>query len=399
MILSWLAHRTLRSKRRPLFVTLLSLIGIGGMALGVFSLIVVLSVMNGFEKDFRERIVGFNGALTVRGEEKELRHLQKSDFANRGFLFVEGEGILQSADKESIGVRVRGLEKGDPRLDKKFEVRYTASEGADSLFTDEPGIILGQELAATLGVHPDFEDKLLLISPLGDIGPNGDFVPKLRQFRVIGIFKSGFYEYDTKYALIGYPEAKRLFPMAGGEGMMVSVNSWQEANLLKKNLEGQPLWAGHVETWQGQNSKLFQALRMERVGMFLLLAMIILIATITIFGILSLIILDKVRDVVLLKAIGLTKSRVRKLFILQGVQIGLKGTAWGGSLGLFVVILLSLWHLPLPSSYYLDYLPVSPNFWQIALILVTAPLLAAATGFYPAGEAAKLEIAPLLRYE
>ncbi|MBI1908946.1 MAG: ABC transporter permease [Deltaproteobacteria bacterium] len=402
MILSWIARRTLGGARRPLFISLLSGIGVAGTGLGVFSLIVVLSVMNGFEKDFRSRIVGFNGALTISTPDPlTLTLSHKGERGQRAYPIVEAEGILQSEARETMGVKIRGIEQKDFRIDRYFKVNYALGSEIKDLFDrNEPGIIIGQELALALNVHPDFEDRVLLISPLGDVGPSGDFIPRLRQFRVIGIFKSGFYEYDTKFAIVAYPQVLSLFPHSSEKKIVTDGIDFQTAVVMKAKLEKEnPSLAGKVTTWQEQNKKLFGALRMERIGMFLLLSMIVLISSVTIFGMLSLIILDKVREMALLRAIGLERGSIRRIFLWQGIGIGLKGTACGGLLGVLVVLLLYFIKIPLPSSYYLDFLPVSPSFSQIGLVLLTAPLLAVVTAFYPAGQASKMEIAPLLRYE
>ncbi|MDO8644162.1 MAG: FtsX-like permease family protein, partial [bacterium] len=296
----------------------------------------------------------------------------------------------------------RGIETEGEAIDDFFEVRYASEAGFSDLNRNEegePGIILGEELALSLNVDPDFEDRLLMISPVGDVDPTGQFIPRLKQFRLIGIFKSGFYDYDTKYALISYSEAVSLFPQQNSAQLLLSGIDFKKSEQIKAEILKLPLTEGKVSTWQEQNKKLFQALRLEQWGMFLMLSMIVLIASITIFGMLSLIILEKTKESSLLQAIGLTRQKARAIFWLQGLSLGIEGTLWGGGIGLCLVGILSLVKIPLPPSYYIDFLPVAPNFWQIGLVLFFSPLLALLTALIPALQVGKGSLSNLLRYE
>ncbi|MDO8644681.1 MAG: ABC transporter permease, partial [bacterium] len=222
ILLSWIARRTVQSGRKALFIRFFSFIGIGGIALGVFSLIVVLSIMNGFSNDLSQKVMGFDGMLTVRGEEAKLLEVREHFKKEKGLvshLYYEGEGIAQSEIGETLSVKVRGVEPDDPRLETLLHAEYDLAEGGETLFKSESGeggVLVGMELASTLSVHPSFDDDLLVISPVGSIGPSGEFLPRLKSFRVTGLFRSGYFDYDNQYLFISYEAAKKLFPGLAG---------------------------------------------------------------------------------------------------------------------------------------------------------------------------------------
>lgn len=416
MLLPWLAKRIAHSENKPLFMRFFSIIGVGGTALGVFSLILVLSVMNGFADDMRQKVTGFDGSLTVRGPESLLKKIQgqlAQKGPARGHLYYEGEAIVRSESGETMGVKVRGLEQDDPRLTELFDIEYASLEGA-ALLEQESGseaLILGQQLAASLAVHPAYEDQVLLISPIGDIGPGGEFLPRIKSFTVAGVFKSGYFDFDNQYLFMSYAAAKKLFPPLDRTRSdpvvhLVYDQLTTEASLELKqkiisenpSLQGQSP-VGAVLTWEESHKKLFDALQMERFGMWLLMSMIILVAGVTIFGMLSLLVLEKMRELAVLRTLGLSRRSGVALFVIQGLRLGLSGTGVGGLLAIGLLLFLQTFPIPLPPSFYLDTLPIKIDWGQVLLILSLAPFLSLITVLAPALQSGQLKIAEVLKYE
>lgn len=295
---SFIARRYLSSG--SFSAKLLKWIGLIGVSIGVFSLVVVLAVMRGFEEEFAGTILGFQAHLTLEGDElppawpkplrrgegptpEELRQYESIVATER---WVEGELVIQSTFGTSAGSRIRGIVDDDVsalRGVKKIYLpirKHLRGENEESL----PGIVLGSELAALLEVHPDFKDEVRLVFPFGDLSPTGELLPRVRRFRVIGIFESGFYEYDTKYAFIAQEMAERLLGEYGREKVALFLRDPMDASAVKERMIAAGINEKNLSTWQEQNRQLFQALLLERIGMFILLLMIVLIASFNIFS-------------------------------------------------------------------------------------------------------------------
>jgi lipoprotein-releasing system permease protein len=257
-----------------------------------------------------------------------------------------------------------------------------AEDGAPSPL---PGIVLGSELAASLQVHPDFNDEVKLVFPFGDISPTGEILPRVRRFRVAGIFDSGFYEYDSKFAIIPEMSAARLFGEYGRAKLGLYLKDASKSDQLKSALVSTfPERSWKISTWRERNQRLFQALLLERWGMFVLLPMIVL---------------EKVKDMAVLRTVGLRLKQVKRIFWWQVAVIGLRGTLLGGILGTLVCLWFHFFPYELPPSYYIRTMPVAFDPFYIVLIVIMGPLISIVAGLYPARQACLPTIAEVIRYE
>lgn len=368
------------------------------MAVGVFALIFVLSVMEGFERDFRKRVLSFRAPVTIRvsaGEdvlEKMAQWSQLDDRISRLVPFAEGEAIARTSDEGVVGVRLRGLEE------KPTETRL--GHYYESQDFGEQSLVLGDDLAASLQVDPDSKRKIQLIFPLGDVSPTGDILPRTREFSPSGIFHSGFFEFDTKYAVMSYAEALRLFGSEARRGVEVWLKNPEDDVAVSRALQAK-LGSENVtvQTWREQNPKLFAAMKLERIGMWLILSMLLVIAAFNIFGLMSLTVLDKVKDMGVLRSLGLTRWGVGTIFLKQAFGIGAIATLFGGAAGLVVSFVLEKYPIRLPSSYYIEFLPISISPWSVLAIVTVVPFITLLASLYPAQHASRLSPVEVLRYE
>lgn len=391
-----IARRYLSRRHRSFFLSVLTWVAVGGVAVGVMSLIVVLSIMLGFQQDFQKKVVGFQAPVLAwwpSGEETELtEEVLRQSGAKGAESFVEGEAIARSLEGRVVGVKLRGTSRLPAEV-----LQIVWRDGNEVDFKD--GILIGAELAAQLQVHPDFDDEIDLIYPLGELGPSGEILPRVRRVQLLGLFRSGFYNYDTKYVLSSREIVKDVLQEGGRAGVEWDVEHLKEARILKESLIRSHLGFEKVETWEELNARLFGALKLERVGMFLILAAMILIATFNVFGLLSIVEMESLKDMALLRALGATLPSIRGLFLYQGATIGFFGTFLGGALGLALTFWLKHGRIPLPHSYYVDSLPVMIHPPLIVAILGVAPLLCLLTSLFPAMKAVRRNPAEALKYE
>jgi lipoprotein-releasing system permease protein len=395
---SFIARRYLSSRRKPLFASFLLFISLLGVTAGVFSLIFVLSVMNGFENDFRQRVLNFKAPVVVlsrTGEDlsssDERSQLAKIAPHARLVPFAEGEAVIQSEEGGALGVRVRGISEtpSEARLGNLYE---STPFGPGSL-------LLGEEVVDSLKVHPDFQETVRLVFPIGDVGPTGELTPRLKNFKLTGMFHSGFYDYDSKYALVPYRDALALFGDEARTGIEVWV-PYDDAEALKKKIEKEIGTENvTVQTWRDQNPKLFAALKLEKFGMFLLLSALLLVSSFNIFGLTSLTVMEKIRDMAVLRSSGLSAKGVRRIFLIKAAGIGLLGSFAGGTAGVAVVWFLKHEPVRLPTSYYVEFLPVLLDPSQVIFVLLLVPVLALLSALYPAIQASRPTPVETLRYE
>lgn len=395
---SFIARRYLSTRNKPLFLWFLTFISLLGMATSVFALIVVSAVMEGFETDFQKRIVGFKSPLAVTGPsetdwEKLAGEISGLDSRIRAVqLTAEGEAVLQTERGEVAGVRIKGI-TGNPERERFGRVDLEEP-------MDRRDVLLGNELAGSLGVEPGFFERVRLIFPFGEVGPAGELLPAVKSFTVGGSFRTGFYEYDSKYLLMNYREALRLLGDYARPALELRVEPLAAVAEVQEGLLSHPAMKGlQTTSWREQNPKLFAALKLERIGMFLLLTALLTIASFTIFGLISLTVLEKIRDMAVLRSLGLKGRSVRKIFLLKAAGIGLAGDLTGGIVGLALVSFLEKHPLKLPSTYYVVSLPLQIDPAALLLILILSPLLAVIAALYPAWQSVSRPPAELLRYE
>jgi lipoprotein-releasing system permease protein len=408
--------RYLKAKRKQTFISIITLISIAGVAVGVMALIVVLSVMSGFEKTLKEKIVGTQAHIILQKTMGE--GIENYDEVAKKVEEVEGvvsaapfiiSQVMLSTDTNVSGVVVKGI---DPTREGKVTellVYLTTGRLQDLQKTQDnlTGIILGVELAKHLGVSVN--DKLQMISPLGTMTPMG-MMPKMKRFRVAGIFRSGHFEFDNTLAFVSIESAQKFFNLdsrvTGIEIKTSNIYKVKEIGREIRQKVGFPFW---TRDWMEMNRNLFSALRLEKIAMFIILALIVLVAAFNIISTLIMVVMEKNRDIAILKAMGAPSKGILRIFIIEGLVIGVVGTALGAISGLALALNLetvtgfveNLFGFKILSGdvYYIDKLPSQVNSLDVILIVVMAILISLLATLYPSWRASKLDPAETLRYE
>jgi len=406
--------RYLKAKRKQTFISIITFISIGGVALGVTALIVVLAVMSGFENDLKNKILGLNAHVLVLSWDNQIEHyaqlagqVEKVPGVTGATPFILTQVLLNTPQKVT-GAVLRGLEVNSARrviiLDRI--IRTGSWKALEAPVGDQPdagasmpGIILGQELAKQLGLS--LGDPVSVVSPLGEVSPLGR-VPKTRPFRLAGTFESGMFEYDSTIAFISLAQAQSFLAMPGRvTGLEVKTRDIYEADRIAIDIKtrlGFPYW---TKDWMRMNKNLFSALKLEKLVMFIILALIILVAAFNIVSSLIMVVMEKTKDIAVLKSMGATAGSIMKIFVLEGLIIGVVGTTLGliGGVGL-CEILRKYQFIHLPSDvYYISSLPVLMKGLDILLIVVASIGITFVATLYPAWQASRLDPVEALRYE
>ena len=391
---SLLSGRYLISQRREKFVRAISVIAVLGVALGVAALIVVLAVMTGFDQHLQEKIIGANPHLTVRADGRlESSALLVSKIEGiEGVVgaspFVQGQALL-SADKLSTGILLKGI---DP--DKELSVTRVEDyliSGSLDMGVDGQGVVVGSVMAQQLG--------LLLGSTVKVVTPQSR---EPRHLQVTGLFSSGMYDIDAHLALVSLTNAQKLFGMGQQvTGVGVRVEDPNQAAEIKSTIQrslGFPYW---TLTWMEQNRNLFAAIKLEKVVMFLILTLIVLVACFNIVATLLIMVTERIRDIGILQALGATRGDIRRIFTRVGMVIGGSGIFLGVVVGVALCAVLQhtqLVKLP-PDIYYLDHLPALLLWQDVGVVVVAALVISWLACFYPSMRAASLKPVEALRYE
>jgi lipoprotein-releasing system permease protein len=411
---AFISLRYLRAKRKQFFISLITVLSITGVAVGVMALIVVLAVMTGFESDITEKIVGMTAHVLVRkhgdsGLEDYRAVTQRIEgiegvVAATPFIFNQ---VMLTTELGITGAVLRGIDP-DTIGSVTSLVQNTKQGSVEALkLSEAPGIIIGSELARTLGVS--LGSWINVVTPLGTMTPLG-MAPKRERFRVVGIFTSGYYEYDTSFVYILISSAQRFFGMpdvvTGIEVKIRDVYRAREVGTSISQTLGFPFW---TMDWMAMNRNFFKALKMERIAMFIILTLIVFVAALAIVTTLIMVVMDKTRDIAILKSMGATTSSIMKIFIFEGLIIGVVGTILGTILGLLIAyniesitqFLEGVFRFQfLPGDvYYIDELPSTVRLWDVVLINGIAILLSFLATVYPSWKGAKLDPVEALRYE
>jgi lipoprotein-releasing system permease protein len=406
----FIAARYLRAKRRQAVIGVITAISIIGVAAGVASLIIALAINNGFRQDLQQRLLGSTPHVSIMkiensaisDWEKKLAELETAPHVIAAAPSIY-EQVLVSRGARAKGVILKGI---DPEREKKVSkllenvplgsVKPLESSAVDEAYAP---IILGKDLANDLGATVD--SVILVTSPQGELTPFG-LVPKYVRFRVVGIFQSGFYDYDTTWAFTRLKDAQRLF----GIGDVASVLEFKIDDLNRAHEVGEELQqrAGRgfqATTWMDQNKALFRALRLERVVTFITIGLIVLVAALNILISLIMMVMEKTKDIAVLISMGARRAQIRRIFIAQGVLIGVIGTivglifgyigAWAG--GHYKLVTLSA------EVYSIDYVPFAARAMDGVVVAVVAVLISFVATIYPSYAASRILPAEALRYE
>lgn len=410
---TYIGGRYLRARPRQAFISLITVLSIAGVTVGVMALIVVIAVMTGAESDFRSRILGVEPHVVIMRHggvfddyRRVLEQVGDIDGVESASPFIYNQVMLRSSagvsgavlrgiDPEFIGRQIKNLDATSLR---KVFPKLSLKEPEENRQFVAPGIILGKELARILGVTRG--DTIYLISPKGMISPIGH-VPSMRRFKVVEIFESGFYEYDQSLAYIHLSDAQKTLRMGDSvSGIGIRVKDIYRADRVAQNLIaklGFPYWA---RDWMQMNKNLFSALKLEKKAMFVILTLIVLVAAFNIASSLIMMVMQKTKDIAILKAMGATDRSIRRIFILKGMVIGSIGTILGMSLGFVLCTLLKHYKfVELPGDvYYFTTLPVQLEYLDVFVIAGAALLICFLSTLYPARQASRLNPVEAIRY-
>ncbi len=412
LILGWRYTRAGRATRRNGFISFISGVSMLGIALGVAALIIVLSVMNGFQKEVRDRMLGVvshievisadGGALpdwagTLNQVKAHSRVVAAAPFISAQALLARGEDMK--------GVMVRGidpaLEPGVTDLSPGVQTQALAQ-----LHPGQFGVVLGLDLARMLGVRVG--DPVTLVSPSGQVTPAG-VVPRLKQMTVVGTFSSGHYEYDSALALIHVADASRIFRLEGPSGIRLKLSDLHQARQVAYELAAVLPPELLVRDWTQQNRTWFAAVQVEKRMMFIILTLIVAVAAFNLVSTLVMTVTDKRADIAILRTLGASPASIMGVFVVQGAMVGVIGTLSGLGLGLLVAFnidvivpaLESLFHASfLPKDIYLiSRMPSEPQSADIVPIALISLVLAFVATLYPSWRASQVNPAQALRYE
>ena len=403
--------RAKRSARRNRFISFISGISMAGIALGVAALIIVLSVMNGFQKEVRDRMLSVLAHIEVFDYQGAMQDWQRVAAQAKqvprvlaAAPYISGQAMLARGDSFS-GVLVRGI---DPALENQVDdIAGQMKKGSTAaLVPGEFNIVLGVGLASNLDVRVG--DKVALVVPQGSVTPAG-VVPRLKQFNVVGVFQAGHYEYDTSLAFINLDDAAKVFRVDGVTGVRLKVDDMQAAPQIAEKLT--TVLDGHllVRDWSQQNQTWFAAVKTEKRMMFIILGLIIAVAAFNLVSTLVMTVTDKQSDIAILRTLGATPGSIMKIFVVQGALVGLIGTALGVGFGALIaynidVIVPAIEHLLgvkfLPKEIYvISAMPSDPRMSDIVSIGLVSVVLSLLATLYPSWSASRVKPAEALRYE
>jgi lipoprotein-releasing system permease protein len=409
-----IAWRYLRSRRGSKLLSLISIIAIGGVLVGVSALIVIIGVMNGLQHDLREKILVGSPDIRVLtyGEDMKitdwpavLEKVRKQPGVVTAAPFVLTEALMTAGHDYAGGVYVVGLQPQARGVPDVTTIRSHTTQG-DFRFASTDGqhrgVVLGKLLA--LRFNKWAGDSINLLSAgRGKMNPvTGGFVPRVETFEVTGIVSTGMYEYDNSYAFIALDKAQSLADLgAGVTGIEVkTADRWQAAGVASR-LVAALGWPYRTVDWEEQNHSLFQALKLEKLGMGVILLLIVLVAAFNIVSTLTMVVADKTKEIGILKAMGMPARSIRRIFFAQGLVIGVVGTALGLVLGFAAALALDKYQfIKLDAQvYFIDHLPVSTQPMDVMWIVVASIAIAAIATVYPSVQASRLFPIEAIRHE
>lgn len=412
LTLGWRYTRAGRATRRNGFISFISGVSMLGIALGVAALIIVLSVMNGFQKEVRDRMLGVVSHIEIfapNGDAlpdvaRTLREVRANPQVIGAAPFIATQALLARGE-DMKGTIIRGIE---PALEPEVTDLAVALKNSAlaRLVPGEFGLVLGGELARSLGVSQG--DKVTLVAPSGQVTPAG-VVPRLKQMTVVGTFDSGHYEYDSTLAMMHIEDAQRIFRLEGPSGVRVRLKDLHQAPRVAAELAGSLTDHALIRDWTRQNRTWFAAVQLEKRMMFIILTLIVAVAAFNLVSTLVMTVTDKRADIAILRTLGASPASIMGIFVVQGAMVGVIGTLAGLALGLAVAFnidvivpaieqLLHTTFLP-RDVYLISSMPSEPQQADILPIAVISLVLAFLATLYPSWRASRVNPAEALRYE
>jgi lipoprotein-releasing system permease protein len=404
----FIGSRYLRAKQKQAFISLITYLSIAGVAVGVMALIVVIAVMTGFEVDLKTRILGGQANIVLMrysGPFEEYRPAMQRIVdvdgvaASTPFIYTQ---VMLRTPANTTGAMLRGIDPATIGGVLKTLENVRVPEGGAAAGSDPagmPGIVLGRELAKNLGVVQG--DVVHVISPRGMLAPTGH-VPTMKPFRVSGYFESGMYEYDQTFAYISLADAQRLLRMGEAvTGLEIRVHDIYKAREVADAIVARLGPSYYARDWMQMNRNLFKALKLERRVMFIILSLIVLVAAFNIASSLIMLVMGKTKDIAILKAMGATDRSIRKIFVFNGMVIGVVGTGLGLALGVLVCALLRRYNIHELTGdiyYFTTQLPVKMEALDVIAIVLAALAICYVATLYPARQASRLNPVDAIRY-
>jgi lipoprotein-releasing system permease protein len=407
-----IAWRYLRSRRGSKLLSLISVIAIGGVVVGVSALIVIMGVMTGLQNDLREkiligspdvRVLTMGSDMLMKDWQPVLQTVRKERGVVAAAPFVMTKAIVSGGHKFNDGAFVMGILPSDAAK-PVTTIRSFATAGDFSFRTQDGkrrGAVLGERLANRLSVYPGVDSVTL--TTIGDVSPvTGTYVPKEMKLEVTGVFNTGMYEYDNQYLFVSLDVAQELAGLGKDvTGLEVATTDRWVASEVGASLARRLGYPYRTEDWQAQNNSLFQALRLEKLGMSLILMLVILVAAFNIVGTLTMVVADKTKEIGILKAMGMPAASIRRIFFAQGLVIGVVGTLLGLVLGFGGALALDKYQFIKldPQVYFIDHLPVSTQPTDVMWIILASIAIAAIATVYPSVQASRLFPIDAIRHE
>lgn len=403
----FISRRYFRSKPRRTILSLITLLSIMGVAIGVTALIVVIAVMSGFESDLKTRIMGIEPHLIIDRTDRSIHNYrQLVKMADRvpgvrAAWPVEELQVMLRSDGRVSGAVIKGVDPSAAAKGlniKSLEKLISTRVGDSPSGPDLPPIIMGRDLGRSLGLIRG--DTIFVISPNGFLAPMG-FIPSMKRFEVVDFFQTGMYEYDGSLVFMRLKDAQALSHARGtASAIEIRAKDVFDTAAIKHRIEERVDRDYRLRDWAQLNKNLFSALKLEKAAMFITLTLITLVATFSITSSLVMLVREKIKDIAILRTMGATTRSIRRIFVLQGVLIGLIGTGTGVIFGTALCVLQNSYQfIRLPGDvYYITALPVDLNITDVALVAVSAMLISFMATLYPAQQASRFNPVEVIRY-
>ncbi len=407
----FIARRYFKSKRKTGFISLITYISLLGVTIGVFALVVVLSVMNGFESEVRSRFIGFDAHLRlqafhnkgVKDYQKLMAMVEKEKHVVGVAPYIMDKAMIKVGDNvEGVVLKGTDQERITRVTDLADYMVYGALDFAPKPVDGSrplPGIVLGRQLADRLSAY-ELGERIIVLSPKG---VNFPFItPRVKQFRLAGIFESGMFDLDNTFVLVSIEAAQQLLQMEGEvHGLEIRLDDMDHAAAVAKKLNEELSYPYYVITWFELHRNLYSWMKLEKIVMFLILSLIIMVAAFNIAGSLIMMVMEKTKEIGILKSMGATTVGIMRIFMYEGLIIGGGGTLFGSLLGYGVCwAQIKYKFFPLPADiYFINFLPVKIDILDFIFVAVAAVGLSFLATLYPALKAAKLDPVTAIRYE